>query len=73
MSSEFWKASTRDKVKNGTVLGMLFGASIIWGSGLYDWISKTIPLDWQTFAGDLSVPIIIIGVGAIVGYWVDKY
>jgi len=73
MASEFWKASTRDKVKNGSVLGLAFSAVIIWGSGIYDWLLTVIPMNWQTFAGDMSAPIIILSAGALAGYIVDKY
>jgi len=73
MTSEFWKASMKDKVKNGTVFGTLFGASIIWGGGIYEWLLTVIPADWQTFAGDLSAPLIILLAGTMIGYLIDRY
>ena len=73
MVSQFWKASMRDKVKNGCVLGILFSITIIWGEGLYDWLLTVIPANWQTFAGDMSAPLIILATGAIIGYLIDRY
>ena len=71
--TDFWKASTKDKCKNGTVIGIFLSSIIIWGSGIYDWIVGIIPLTWQTFAGDFSIPIIILVAGGVLGYIVDKY
>ena len=73
MTSQLWKASMRDKVKNGTVFGLILSCTIIWGGGIYNWLKELIPLSWQTFAGDMSVPLIILATGAIVGYLIDKY
>lgn len=61
-----------DKLQNGMIMGILFGAVIIWGGGIYDFLLTIIPLDWQTFAGDLSVPIIILAVGGLLGYFIDR-
>ncbi len=69
----FWKSSIKDTAKNGTVLGGIMGAFVVWGDKVYNWIIQVIPDAWTTFAGDWSIPLIIIGIGIAIGYAVDKY
>jgi len=68
----FWKASTRDKVKNGTFLGGLLGFAIWQGANIYTWLIETIPSVWMKL-GEFSLPLYLIGAGALVGYIIDKY
>lgn len=66
----FWR-KTGDNLQNGTILGSLFGASIAWGSGIYDWVVEIVPTTWLYF-GDYSIPIYLIAIGALIGYFVDR-
>ena len=66
----FWK-KTGDNLQNGAILGALFGASIAWGAGIYDWIVGVVPLTWLYF-GDYSIQLYLVLVGALVGYLVDR-
>lgn len=68
----FWKSSAKDKVKNGTILGAILGACIVWGDKIYSSIDSIIPSTWN-FLGSFTVPAIIILVSVIVGYCIDKY
>ena len=61
-----------DGLLNGIFLGLAFSSAIIWGSEVYGWIEGIIPLNWQTFAGDFSIPLIILVAGGILGYIVDR-
>ncbi len=65
-----WKRGL-DNLKNGTVLGALFGISIAYGRYLYNWLLLNIPTSWMYF-GDLSIPIYLAIIGAGVGYFVDR-
>jgi len=67
----FWKKGS-DTLHNGTVLGAVAGALIVWGDKVYNWLIPVIPEAWITFAGDWSIPIILIGLGALLGYAVDR-
>lgn len=68
--TSFWK-KTGDNLQNGTILGALFGAAIVWGGGIYDWIVEMVPLNWLLI-GDLSIPLYLVGAGALIGYIVDR-
>ena len=61
----------KDKLINGVVLGGLLGAAIVWGAPVYTWIIETVPPAWCVL-GNLSLPLYLIGAGALVGYIVDK-
>ena len=61
----------KDKLLNGVVLGAMLGAAIVWGAPIYSWLIINIPSTWLVL-GDLSLPIYIIGVGALAGYFVDR-
>jgi len=68
----FWKSSVRDKVKNGTFLGGLLGLAIWQGANIYAWILGNFPSEYL-YLGEFSLPIYLIGIGALVGFIIDKY
>ena len=68
----FWKQG-RDTLANGSLLGGIAGALVVWGDKVYDWMVPLIPDAWTSFGGDYSIPIIVIGVGALVGYLIDRF
>jgi hypothetical protein len=59
-----------DNLKNGIVLGGLFGAAIVWGNLIYSWVQTIIPSSWLVL-GSFSLPVYLIVLGAIVGYIID--
>ncbi len=61
----------KDKLVNGVILGALFGAMIIWGAQIYTWLQTTVPTTWLVL-GEFSLPVYIIGLGALAGYLVDR-
>ncbi len=61
----------RDKLLNGVVLGAMLGAAIVWGAPIYSWLIINVPSAWLVI-GDWSLPIYIIGAGALAGYIVDR-
>ncbi len=61
----------KDKLLNGVVLGAALGAAIVWGAPIYSWLIINIPSAWLVL-GDFSLPIYIIGIGALAGLIVDK-
>ena len=61
----------KDDLFNGVVLGGLLGAAIVWGAPIYTWIIETVPSAWLVL-GNSSLPLYLIGVGALIGYIVDK-
>ena len=68
----FWKKGG-DTLQDGTVLGAIAGALLVWGDKVSSWLIPMIPVSARTFAGDtFSLPIIFIGAGAILGYIVDR-
>jgi len=66
----FWKKG-RDTLHNGTVLGALAGLFIWQGANVYSWLIINIPTAWLKL-GTYSLPIYLIGLGALVGYIVDR-
>lgn len=71
--ASFFSKTGRDTLHNGTVLGAVAGALVVWGGKVNDFLMGIIPASWATFAGDWSIPIIIIALGGLVGYMVDRY
>lgn len=75
MGTGFWSSSTRDKVHNGTVLGLLFGlllaSSVIpWINSIVMFVVNYIPTAYQ-FA---YIEYIVWGaIGALAGFILDKY
>jgi len=69
MASIFKKG--KDKLVNGIVLGALLGAAIVWGAQIYTWILLTVPQSWMVL-GSASLPIYVIGIGALAGYIIDR-
>lgn len=67
----FWKQG-KDTLHNGTVLGALLGVAIVWGSVILAKIEELIPVTWEVF-GEYSIPVFIIGAGALIGYLIDRY
>jgi len=61
----------KDKLLNGVVLGALFGVAIIWGEPIYTWLLANIPSTWLVL-GEFSLPVYVIGAGALIGYVVDR-
>lgn len=66
-----WKRGL-DNLRNGVILGALFGAAIVWGNKVYSFLILNIPSAWLKF-GELSLPLYLIGIGAIVGYIIDRH
>ena len=64
-----------DNLKNGMVLGAITGLLLTYpkiSSLVSGFIVDVLPLTWRTFAGEYSIAIYGLGVGAIVGYFIDK-
>ncbi len=61
----------RDNLLNGIVLGALLAAAIIWGGTIYGWIEGIVPVDWLVL-GEWSLPVYLLGLGALIGYIVDR-
>jgi len=70
MASQFFQKG-KDKLLNGIVLGALLGAAIVWGAQIYTWLIINVPSAWLVL-GEWSLPIYVIGFGAILGYIVDR-
>jgi len=68
--ASMWR-KTGDNLKNGTILGALMGIGIVFGEKIINWLTKILPENWL-YLGDWSVPIYIILLSAIVGYFVDR-
>ena len=68
--ASMWR-KTGDNLKNGTFFGVLMAIGIVFGEKIIDWLNKTIPENWLYF-GDLSIPVYLIILLAIVGYSVDR-
>lgn len=66
----FFKKGT-DGLLNGSVLGGIAGALVVWGQTVYNYIVPMIPESWQIF-GEYSIPVIIIAIGVLIGYIVDR-
>ena len=74
MTNNFWKASTRDKVKDGTFLGGILATGIVFGEKVVNFITDKIPSNWLFIDNaSLNVSLYIIGTGLLLGYLVDKY
>ena len=69
--TSFWTRTGRDNLQNGAILGALLAAAIVWGSTVYEWIEGIVPLDWLVL-GEFSLPVYLLGLGALVGYIVDR-
>jgi len=69
MGSFFRKGS--DNLLNGTIIGMIVGALVVWGQRVYDFVVPMIPESWMIF-GEFSVPVILIAIGGLIGYIVDR-
>ena len=61
----------KDKLLNGIILGALLGAAIVWGADIYSWLILNFPNNLLVL-GEWSLPIYIIGAGALIGYIVDR-
>ena len=62
----------KDNLANGTLLGALVGVAVVWGDKLYAWMQGAIPEAW-TVLGEWSIPIYVIGIGALIGYGIDRW
>ena len=62
----------KDKLLNGVILGAVFGAVIVWGATIYDWLLANIPSTWLVL-GELSVPVYVVGAGAVLGWAIDRW
>lgn len=69
--TSFWTKTGKDTLHNGAILGGLLAAAIIWGGTVYGWIEGIVPVDWLIL-GDFSLPVYLLGIGALVGYIVDR-
>lgn len=68
-----WKSVTGDKIQNGAIGGAVAGALMYWGEKVVEFAESIVPQPAQTFAGELSIPIIFIGLFALIGLILDKY
>lgn len=66
----FWRRGT-DNLKNGTILGGIFGLVIVFGQAIYDFFVDIIPESW-IFLGSWSIPVYLVLVGALLGYIIDR-
>lgn len=62
----------KDTLHNGTVLGVLLGIAVVWGSTILAKIEEIIPETWIVL-GEYSIPVYIIGACALLGYLIDRY
>ena len=63
----------KDNLTNGVILGGIAGALIIWGDTVKGWVTDIIPQSWiNVFPEGYGLAIILIGLGALVGYIVDR-
>lgn len=72
--ANFWKASMKDKCKNGTFLGLLFG--LLLASSLIPWINSIVMavVDQIPIEHFPYMEYIVWGlIGAITGYIIDRY
>lgn len=72
--SNFLKSSARDKVRNGTFLGVLFGlllasSAIPWINDIVMWAVENIPIPYFQYMEYVVWGII----GGILGFIVDKW
>jgi len=67
----FWHRGA-DNLKNGTILGGLFGLAIVLGDSLYNFFQNNIPESWL-YLGSLSIPVYVIVLFTIIGYFIDKH
>ncbi len=68
--TSFWKKGS-DTLHNGTVLGALAGLFIWQGASIYTWLIEQVPSVWLKL-GTYSLPIYLIGAGALIGYIIDR-
>jgi len=65
----------RTKMKyDGMLLGAVVGAlatTPAWSSWIQGQLTNLIPATWTTFAGDWSITLIGVGIGALIGLIVD--
>ena len=66
--TSFWKSSIRDNAKNGTVLGLVFGFAIIFGTQIHNFISSLVPS-----VSNLLLNIYILIAAGIIGYIIDRW
>lgn len=59
-----------DNLKNGIVLGGLFGLGIYFGSNIMNFLITTIPENWKIL-GAFSIPVYLILLGMLIGYIID--
>lgn len=69
--TSFWRKG-RDTLHNGTAFGAILGLAIIWGAPIYTWIIQNVPSAWLLL-GEWSLPLYVIGAGAILGYFIDRW
>ena len=67
----FWRRGA-DNLRNGTILGAILALAIISGDAIYSFIQANIPESWMVF-GNLSIPVYLISLFAIIGYWIDRH
>lgn len=67
-SGKFWKSSLKDKTKNGTLLGLLMGLFLLFGSQIYGFIESLFP---NTSSFGLKISILVVF--TIIGYAIDKW
>ena len=71
----FWKSSSRDKVRNGAFLGMLFG--LLLASSVIPWINSIVTYVVDFIPVGYTFPYIEYVtwglIGLLAGYIIDKY
>lgn len=68
-SSLFRKFGT-DNLKNGIYLGMLMGITAYFGQEIVK-IFNSLPQGWMVL-GEYSVLFYMMGIGGIIGYYIDR-
>ncbi len=72
MAQSFLKRGS-DGLSNGIIAGGLAGSLVVWGETVKTWAMDIIPLSWiDVFPEGYGLPIILISIGALIGYIVDR-
>lgn len=75
MASRFWNSSTKDKVRNGTLLGILFG--LLLASSVIPWINSIVMFVVNYIPSTYHFPYIeylVWGIlGGFLGYAIDRW
>ena len=63
----------KDNLTNGAILGGITGALVVYGQNVYSWIVPIIPQSWiDVFPEGMGIAVILILIGSLIGYIVDR-